>query len=267
MAENKKSNATVDDTIEVDLVELFRMWLSKWPILLIGLLVGAILAVLLTNMKTPMYQSSATLYVLNKTTTITSMSDLQIGAALSKDFVIIATSKPVLDTAVETVNEANGTSLSRKDIKEAVTVTNISNTRLLTITAEYSDPVIACDVAAAVSEATANQMANIMKTDPPTTVEYAEIPSAPVSNGLTRNVLIGAAAGFAIVAIAYLIPFMQDDTIRSAEDVERYLGTTVIGMIPLDKGVVQQENLNRSVHKTRKKTKLSRIGAASPKQR
>lgn len=257
MKDNKNSNISIDDGIEIDLVELFRMWLSKWTVLLIGLLAGAILAVVLTNMKTPMYQSSATLYVLNKTTTITSMADLQIGAALSNDFVIIATSKPVLDTAMEQVNEANGTSLTRKDMQEIVTVTNVSDTRLLTITAEYSDPVVACDVAAAVAEATANQMANIMKTDPPTTVEYAEVSPTPVSNSMVRNVLIGALAGLLIVAIAYLIPFVQDAPIRSADDVERYLGTIVLGVVPLDKGAAEQDHQNPSARKGRRKRKNS----------
>lgn len=264
MNEDKIREAAIDPPVEVDLLELFRMWVSKWPFLLIGLLIGAIAATVLTSMKMPVYQSGATLYVLNKTTTITSMADLQIGAALSNDFVIIATSKPVLDSAVEQVNEANGTSLTRADIKNMVTVTNISNTRLLTITAECADPIIACDVANAVTEATANQMANIMKTDPPTTVEHAEIPSRPVSNGLVRNVLIGALTGFAIVAIAFLIPFLQDDTIRSAEDVERYLGATVIGMVPLDRSVAGQESLKRPTSKKNNKKKQGRHTGALP---
>lgn len=252
---------TDSDVEEIDLLELFSLLLSKWPILLIGLLIGAVLAGALTTLQTPIYQSSATLYVLNKTTTITSMADLQIGEALSKDFVVIATSKPVLDMAIEQVNEANGTALTRVDVQKMVTVTNNAGTRLLTIAAQHPDPVIARDVAAAVAEATAIRMADIMKTDPPTTVEWAEISPKPMDNGLKRNVMVGALVGFLITAAAYGIPLLLDDAIRSVEDVERHLGTTVIGIIPTDKRVTKQKNLYRPPSKKHKKRKERYAGA------
>ena len=46
---------------------------------------------------TPTYQSSATLYMVSSTVTISSMADLQLGSAQAEDFGKIVTSKTVVD--------------------------------------------------------------------------------------------------------------------------------------------------------------------------
>lgn len=255
MTEMQYNTPVKEESTEINLVELFQMWLSKWYVILIGLIIGAVLAGFLTNMQTPEYESSATLYVFNTENSSTSMSDIQIGAALSNDFVIIATSNPVLDAAVEKVNKDYAANLTRNNVKNMITVKNISNTRLLSITVRYTDPVIAYEVATAVTEATMQQMAVIMKTDSPFMVESAELPVQPVGNGMIRNILIGAFLGAVLVAAVYLVVYLVDDTVHGVEDFERYLGVTVIGMVPFDKAAAAQKNLHRPAEKRHKKIK------------
>ena len=72
-------------------------------------MIGAIIMGAITQfMITPLYESSAMLYVLNKTTSVTTMADIQIGSALSSDFEVIAKSKPVIDTAIKQLEEETG---------------------------------------------------------------------------------------------------------------------------------------------------------------
>lgn len=229
---------------EIDLLELFLLLLKKWKLLLLGLIVGGVLAGGATYLKTPVYQSESMLFILSKTTSITSVADLQLGTELSADFVVIATSKPVIDTAIEQIKEETNVTLTREDVQNMISVTNKEDTRCLLITATSEDPELACSVANAVTEATASQMASIMKSDPPTTVERAEVESTPVDNGLTKNAAVGAVIGFLIVAILFVVPFLLNDKIKTVEDVERYLETGVLGVIPLDKS--QEYKLKQS---------------------
>ena len=99
-------NKEYDDEIEIDLGALFQCLLKKWWLIVICALIGAGLALGSTILLiTPKYQSSAMLYILNKTTSVTSLADIQIGSALTADFEVIATSKPVIDGAIETLKK------------------------------------------------------------------------------------------------------------------------------------------------------------------
>lgn len=224
-----------NEEMEIDLLELFFYLLRRWKQLLLGIIAGVFIAGAYTYLQTPVYQSEAMLYILSKTTSITSVTDLQLGNELSADFVVIATSKPVLDTAIETVEDNVGVTLTREEVKSMISVANKEDTRCLVISATSEDPELACELANAVTDATASQMASIMKSDPPTTVERAEVETEPVDNGLTKNVGMGGIIGFLIVAIICIIPFLTNDRIKTPEEVEKYLETSVLGTIPLDK--------------------------------
>lgn len=241
-----------NEEMEIDLLELFFYLIKRWKQLLLGLIVGGLLAGGFTVLKTPVYQSESMLYILSKTTSITSVADLQLGNALSSDFVVIATSKPVLDTAIEKVEDSMGVELTRKEVLEMINVTNKDDTRVLVITGTSEDPKLACELTNAVTEATASQMADIMKSDPPTTVERAEVEDEPVDKGLKKNAGIGAIVGLLIVAILYIIPFLLNDRIKTPEDVEKYLESGVLGSIPLDKA---QEFQDKKRQKKQKKQK------------
>lgn len=224
-----------NEEMEIDLLELFGVLIRKWKFLLLGLVVGGLLAGGYTWLKTPVYQSTAKLYVLSSTTSITSVADLQLGTELSTDFVEIAQSRPVIDTAIETVEEDEGITLTREEVQQMTEVSVKTDTRILSIAVENEDPELACVLANALSEATADQMAAITKSDPPTTFERAEVEQEPIDNGMTRNVGVGALAGLIIVALIFVIPYLTNDKIQTSEDVEKYLETGVLGMIPEQK--------------------------------
>ena len=94
---------------------------------------------------------------------------------MTADFEVIATSKPVIDGAIESLKKEEGKTFTRKEIANMLSVTNKDDTRILVITATSENPQDACIVANAVAENTATKMGEIMKSDPPTTVENAEV--------------------------------------------------------------------------------------------
>jgi capsular exopolysaccharide synthesis family protein len=62
-------------------------------------------------------------------------------------------------------------------------------------------------------------------------IEPAEVPSAPFQPQPIRNTMLGIMSGVLIMGgIAFLIEYL-DDTIKTPEDVQRYMKTNVIGMI------------------------------------
>ena len=95
-----------DEEVEIDLLELFHVLLRKWWLIAICTIAGAGIAFGITlGVITPMYESNAMLYILSKTTSVTSLADIQIGSELTQDFTVIATSKPVIDAAIERIEK------------------------------------------------------------------------------------------------------------------------------------------------------------------
>ena len=235
-------NKEYDDEIEIDLGALFQCLLKKWWLIVICALIGAGLALGSTILLiTPKYQSSAMLYILNKTTSVTSLADIQIGSALTADFEVIATSKPVIDGAIETLKKEEGKTFTREQISKMLSVTNKEDASI---------------VANAVAKNTATKMGEIMKSDPPTTVENAETPKDPISPSLKKNTILGFLAGAVLVCAILVIQFLLNDNIKTEDDIEKYLGLSTLVAIPKEKGKSRKKQevrqLKEGSHETKK---------------
>ena len=224
------------DDIEIDLWDLVQVLLKKWMFIAGAALVGVAIAVVVTLFViTPKYQSKAMLYVLPNTTSVTSVADLQIGTAITGDFEVIATSKPVIDKAIKIIKKEEGIKFTRSDIQGMLTVSSIEDTRILVIETVSENAEHACLAANALAEATAERMAEITKKDPPTTVEMAEVSKAPISPSMTKNAILGFLIGSVLVCAVFVIQYLLNDNIKTEEDVEKYLGESTLVSIPLIK--------------------------------
>lgn len=226
---------------EIDLGEVLQVLLRKWWLIVLCFILGIGAAGTYTKfMITPKYEASSMLYILTKTTTVTSLADIQMGTQLTADFEVIATSRPVLEDAVKDIKKKTGIEYTYEQLKEFVTISNQSDTRILKITATHEEPEMAKEIANAVSKQTASHMADIMTTDPPTTVESAVKPKNPVSPNLVKNAALGGLLGAFLVVALLLVQYLLDDTIKTEEDVAKYLGLDTLASIPLDENAKKQ---------------------------
>lgn len=225
-----------EENLEIDLLELISVLFRKWWLIAMAAIMGAAVMMAVTIfLISPKYESNTILYILNTSTNATSMADLQIGTELTEDFTVIATSKPVIDGAIEIIKEQEGITFTRKDILGMLDVTNENGTRILEIKATSTNPEYACIVANAVAEETATRMAEIMKSDPPTTVERAEVAQEPVSPSLMKNTILGFLIGAMLVCGVLVVQYILNDTIKTEEQVAKYLDVPTLAVIPFVK--------------------------------
>jgi capsular polysaccharide biosynthesis protein len=227
---NQPTNTAVDEDDTIDLMELFyALWQKAW-ILLLSLAVGALLAGLYTKFfVTPQYQASSELYIWSKTTSITSLTDLQIGSQLTEDFQILATSRPVVEQVIENL----GLDTTYEELVNIVTVSDLG-TRILKITVTHPDPQLAADISNEMAEALRDRVAEVTNSDRPTTVENAVVPTKKSSPSMSKNVAIGGLLGLILSGGIIVLLYLMDDTIKTNEDVERYLHLNVIATIPVN---------------------------------
>ena len=246
--QTSKQHDVSDDSI--DLGVLLSLFLRKWWLFAIcGIVGGTIMLIITMRVITPLYKSSSMLYVLSKTTSITSVTDLTMASELTEDFSIIAMSNPVLDGAIEQVAEENGTELTRKDAEQMISVNNQAS-RILVITATTDNAELSACLANAVAEQTMEQMAEITKTDPPTMVEKAEVAERRASPNHKKDVMKGILAGLVVAALGLTITYLMNDHIKTEEDVERYLGLSTLALIPENTKKSSRKNKRRKKEKT-----------------
>ena len=218
----------------IDLMEMGLVLLHHWWMLVIGLLVGGVLAGCYTVFAiTPLYKASSTIYIFNKTTSITSLTDIQLGSQLTVDFQIIAKTREVLEAVIDDCD----LKMSAGALSGAVSVTNPTDSHMLTITVTNPDPELAARIANSLADILRQQVADVMNTDKPSTVERAVVPTSPSSPSLMGNIEKGALVGFVLVLGFLVVRFLLDDTISTEEDVRKYLGLNTLATIPYDKAL------------------------------
>lgn len=241
------------DNEEIDLLEIF-FYLKKRLVTIIATgIIFAVLAGLITKfLMVPIYSSTSKLYILNTSTSLTSFADIQIGTSLTKDFVQLVQSKPVADKVIENLN----LDTDYVELLMHMTFTNPADTRILVITCQDANPVLAKDIADEFAEVSRVHLSEIMKTEAPTVAEYGTVAEKPVSPSMRKNVAMGGFAGIAVACAIYIVLFMLDDTVKTAEDIEKYLGINTLTAIPLreeeNKSIVK---FGRSKKKTTKNSK------------
>lgn len=229
-----KTNSMDDNQeIQIDLLELFYKLKRKlWLIILITVLSGAGAGVYSKYILTPQYTSTAMLYVLSKESSMTSLADLQVGSQLTKDYKIMITSRPVMEEVVESL----GLNMSYKDLKKRISVTNPTDTRILTLAVQDTDPERAKKIVDEIALTASEYIGDMMEMVQPKIIEEGEVPSVKTGPDNKKNALMGAVAGMLFILTLLTVGVIIDDTIRTEEDVERYLGLSVLAAVPNREG-------------------------------
>lgn len=224
---------TYDEKIEIDLLELLGEFRRKlWLILVVIVLFGAAAGAYSEYVLIPQYKSTAMVYILSKETTLTSLADLQIGSQLTKDYKIIITSRRVLNQVIDEM----GLNLNYKELRGKVTIHNPQDTRILSISVEDGNPVITKLIADKIAAVASDYIGDIMEMIPPKLIEEGEIPTLKSSPSNLKNALIGSLVGGVLICGIIIIRVVMNDTIRTEEDVEKYLALSVLASVPERKG-------------------------------
>ena len=216
---------------QIDMMEMAYCMLAKWK-LIVGL---ALLCALLSGaytmfLVTPKYQATSSIYVLSPSDSALNFSDLQLGAALTKDYVKIF--------KIWEVHEEVRTNLdlpyTYKQMQKMLSVRNESDTRILDITVTSPSPEEAAAMANEYARVARAYIAETMATDPPNILSVALVPANPVSPSKTMNILLGFVLGGALSCGYAAVSFLLDDKFKTAEDIMRYAGLTNLATIPLE---------------------------------
>lgn len=227
-------NDRKNDDMEIDLWEIFLVLLGKLPLMIAVGLFAALAAFMGTQFAmTPAYESTTKIYILSRQNNDNvTYSDLQMGTQLTKDYAELIQSRFVLEEVIERL----GLNMGYSALKGKVSVTSPEDTRIIAIKVTDASPVRAMRIANAIREASSVHIQNVMDIEAINVVETADVPTAKAGPNVRRNTMLGGMLGVLAVAAATVIAYLMNDTIKTAEDVERYLGLSTLAIIPLNEG-------------------------------
>ncbi|WDN59461.1 YveK family protein [Streptococcus parasuis] len=217
------------NTIEIDVLSLLRtIWRKKFLILLTAILTTGLAFAYSAFLVTPQYDSTTRLYVVNQSSdngTVITNQDLQAGSFLVKDYKEIILSQDVLKNVTTILGLTGG-------IKDKITVTIPTDTRILSISVRDSDPNQAATIANTLRDEAAKKIIEVTKVSDVTTLEAAlpaENPSTPQTK---RNLVLGFIVGAFLATVLVLVLEVLDDRVKRPQDIEEGLGITLLGVVP-----------------------------------
>lgn len=177
------------------------------------------------------------MYVLSKQDGGSSVTyaDLQTGAQLTKDYMRLVTIDPVMEQVISELE----LDMSVSELRKSINVSSAGDTRIVSISVENADPKKAKEIANTLRETVGEQIVAIMNADAVNTVAEASLPTAPSSPSTMKNTAIGGILGFLLSIGVIVLIFVLDDTIKTPEDVENYLGLNVLASLPIKEGTAK----------------------------
>ena len=220
----------MDGEMARDLLELLAYDRGRLIWIVLGFLAGALAAGLITfYLITPQYTATSKMYMVSSSSqSVVDLTDLNIGQSLSKDYVELLKTRPI----IESVIEEQGLDYNYTELLSMLSMSTVSDTRIIAIRATSKDPEEAMNIANALADKGVKELPKLMETPQPHIAEYAIIPINPSSPSLTKNIMIGALIGMIIMLGLFTIQFMLDDTFKTADDIEREFGVIPLTVIP-----------------------------------
>lgn len=221
-------------TREINLRDLWQIFVYRlWMMLLAAVVAVCTFFAFDAITFTPRYSSTATMYILHQESENSSVSD--VSSALSTALKVVNDCDFMLksDTVLNAVKQRLELDDEVfRDLKDNITTKNPSDTRILQVVVEADTPEMAKEIVDALCEIGAENINRAMGFEQVNLYEFGALSTEPCNQtSLLTYALVGGVAAVAVYAV-FLFIFLMDDSLKTDEDCQNYLGVSVIGDIP-----------------------------------
>jgi capsular polysaccharide biosynthesis protein len=218
---------------EIDLKAYFAILRKRvWLIIILPAAAALATAYISFFVLTPFYEADTTLYVINKTGQSElpiAYNDVLVGQYLVKDYRELVKSRTVTNQVIE---ELGISDMEPENLASKINVNSKNDTRIIEIKVQDPNPVQAAEIADKLGEVFVSKVIELMKVDNVSIVDTAKIPENPVKPNPVTNIAAAFFIGLlAAAGIIFLLEYL-DDTLKTPEDIEKYLQLSVLGTIP-----------------------------------
>ncbi len=243
--------------MEVSFIDIIKVVLKRWWIIVLTIVIGGTSAFLITNTEKPKYVSEASLYAeVNKSKEGEyTFQDLNFVHALIPTFYDIMNEDMVYDELSDMLAE-EGIYLSREELKSKFTFVSNSDSQsqslifrirctdsLKSVNDEGEDLYF--------SEVLLDAFLNIAIQKVPNIITSVEVKIAAIPHYVSTikpntlfNSILGAFIGLVAGLLIVFVINSLDTRINSTQDISQKIGVPVVGVIPTEVVVAKEENEN-----------------------
>ena len=222
-------NTDVDENV-IDLFELFRAILKHIKLIIVLCILFGVGGFFGTKLLiAPTYTASTSIYLTP-----------QISESGSLDYNSQMANSKLVSNAVKLLTQDNIMSEVAKDVglesaesvKKIVSVSNESNTEIITISATTTDPKLSKDIANDTVSTFIRTMQKNLNVRNIEVVDKAKLSYVPSGPNVKKNTMMAGVVGL-LVGVGYaVLKFLLDNRLRTKEEAEKYLGIPVFCEIP-----------------------------------
>ncbi|RSX51747.1 protein-tyrosine kinase [Bifidobacterium goeldii] len=229
-----------DGVTIIDLLNAVRKHVITAVVTLVIVLAAALAY---TFLQTPQYTATSELvatYRASANMTTNSGGDLSSGANYLSSQIRTYPQLVKTEAVLQPVINDLGLNTTVKDLAATVTATNPTNTMLVDISVENSDPKAASNIANSVANSLKKQVTSTLYNDAGdkltspinlTVVQQAYAPVSPSSPKIGLNIAIGIVGGIILGIFAALIKDLLDTRVRQESDITAIINAPVLGTL------------------------------------
>lgn len=213
---------------EIDLKEIFSYyWKKKLVIILATLLTVLVGLCYSVFLKKPMYKSEVTILLVSEQTT-TTQNDVVLNQKLVKTYSEIVKSRTVL----KKVKRSLKLEKSIDTIMGMIQVSNVTDTEILRIRVNSDDYDEAAEIANELSLVFQDEVEEKFNLQNVSIIDKAEVSKKAYNINVVKDAVIYLAVGLVLSCGVIFLMFYFDTTVKTAEQIEKKLGISVIGTVP-----------------------------------
>ncbi len=226
-----KEEYMVEEVIKFD--EILYCLKSKWKFIVCVTLTTTVLAAVVSFfIIKPKYQSSIKLFIgkeIGESNENYSNSDVEMYQKLMRTYSEVITTRDLISKALIKNNIFTDVDEALKNI----TIVTSTDTQVLQIKYKSIDPYEANNIVNAVKNTFIVRAKELIPNGNIQVIEESKVAESPVSPNRLLNICIGFLLGFILSIGLIALSLVLDNSFKNKDEVEKMLGISVIGTIPL----------------------------------
>lgn len=227
---------------ELDLKELFSYYVKNLPIIILTTILALLVGYLyIEEFQVPMYNGTTTIILVenkeDKENSTVTQNDLTVNEKLVSTYSEIIKSRRVLKPVIDDLEL--DTTIDK--LKKQITVTSVSGTSIIEIKVSDKNKRIAVKIANKIAEVFETEISDIYKLENISVIDEAIVEKKPYNVNIPKQMIIYALIGIVLSCGLIFIMFYFDNSIKSKKEIETKLNLPVLGEIPLNKRIINEE--------------------------
>ena len=219
----------------IDLREYFEIIKKRfWIIALITVIAAVVSGIISFFMLKPVYEAKSTLIVnteKNEETQMITGDQFNVTQKLAVTYGEIIKSRSVLDDVIKNLKLDD----KYEDLVNNITVSPVKDTQIISISVQDTNKEKARDIANEIPKVFKKEAKRITKANDIQVIDKAILPQNPIKPNKMMNMAIAAVLGAMIgLFVVFLIEYL-DNKLKTPQDIEKYLGLSVLGVVPNEK--------------------------------